>query len=379
MKQIKNLKDSMLELIKQPYPITMAIHSFTLHEERVLARVFEVLQPQINELRHVREDGTHIRYYTPAEVGETNLGDTWIKIPIKYLIPSSSKNHEEAKKALKKLRSRAITIYNRDDKGELQSETYTNVFMEADFSEKTKKAEIKISSKLMPQFLAQARFLTTGEAKDNYTKLSLSPIFKTSSRHVANIYKYISHFRDKRIVFCKLDSFKKYMNIENSYRTVSDIKRRVILPAVQELKDKADVWFDIAERVMDGRKFIGWKFNVYTRKPRKPKAKSTPIEQLSDAQLEAEIRARDEETKKLKHQKAKRQVAKMEQESIDELINFFKLSEKQAKKLIAYQYQNYEKRQAVGKLLFDVKNKQGVNNIGAYTVQVLKKQLGIDL
>jgi len=84
------------------------------------------------------------------------------------------------------------------------------------------------------------------------------------------LYQYISHFRDfarnKKTIQCNLETLKQWLQIEDKYPKPSELKKRILEPAMKELKEKADVWFDIAERVMDGRKMVGWKFNIYTPK-----------------------------------------------------------------------------------------------------------------
>lgn len=227
----------------------------------------------------------------------------------------------------------------------------------------------------MPQFLAQARFIANGEAKDNYTKIAILPIFKTSSKHTANIYKYISHFRDMKVVYCKLDSFKKFMNIENRYKTVSDIKRRVISPAIKELKEKADVWFDIAERVMDGRKFVGWKFNIYTKEPKKTKKaakkeEAKPLAKLNNAELSLKKQELIRELEEVKSQE--------KQISYEALVKIYKnnlsLRDDQAEKVAYMAMTNSNFKFFLEKLAKSIDSNKKIRNVGAVAVSEINKQ-----
>lgn len=352
MKHIET-PDSMSEFLQQqPQNLTLASHKLGIHQLRIMSRVVEQMQPFMSmKIDHTKD-----------------TQDVWIDLNVSELVVAN--NTKPLRQAFDGLMKKVVHLLHYIEDEDKYMEIGTPLIKEYKYKQGESVAKVQISGSLLPQLVDLAR---------GYTRYSLQVAFTTSSPNTFKLYQYFAHFRDKKLIQCNLDMLRKWLKLEDKYTKPAHIKQWILDPAMQELKDKADVWFDIAKRVTKGRKFVGWKFNIYTKKPRKTKPKSAPIEQLSDAQLEAEIRARDEETKKLKQQKAKRQVAKMEQANIDELVNFFKLSEKQAEKLIAYQKQDYGKRQVVGKLLFDIKNKQGVNNIGAYTVQVLTKQLGLKL
>ena len=56
---------------------------------------------------------------------------------------------------------------------------------------------------------------------------------------------------------------RKWLQIEEKYKTPSKIKESILDSAMKELKKKADVWFDIANRITKGCRFWGWEFNIY--------------------------------------------------------------------------------------------------------------------
>ena len=75
--------------IKQSYAITVAKHSFNVHEMRIMTRITQALQ---KDMKYGK---------TRLEVANTLLGDKIIRIPTQTLLPQGSKNHAAVKRALK--------------------------------------------------------------------------------------------------------------------------------------------------------------------------------------------------------------------------------------------------------------------------------------
>jgi plasmid replication initiation protein len=53
--------------------------------------------------------------------------------------------------------------------------------------------------------------------------------------------------------------FRKWCEIESKYKVYSDLKKRVINPAIKELEDKADLIISWEEK-KKGRKIVGFDF-----------------------------------------------------------------------------------------------------------------------
>lgn len=383
-------EDTMQTLIKQPYAITMANQTFNKHEQRIMLRVLEALQVTMNEYRHIDKQGNHLRYYTPSEVRKTNLGDTIIRIAPKYLLPAGSKNHEEVKKAVKSLTKKGIEIKNKNKDGKIISEVYTNVITVGKYENQTEFVELTIYKDFVPQLLALARdFLGKNNDKtaDNYTSYFLEPSFKFSSKYTMRMYQYASHHRDfagKKPVVVRLKSLREWLGIEEKYKEPYTIKQQILTPVIRELKDKADVWFEIIGRVMENRKMIAWKFSIYTKKQEKKFLAAKPInlQQKLLTEEPADLEKKLEEEKKemmAKQKKIRDMEIYLEEKAFEhKLAEEHELTKKQVSELLRFALVDRRRYMQVFQVL-DYVQKKKPNNIGGYTVKVLKEKLGLEL
>ena len=188
-----------------------------------------------------------------------------------------------------------------------------------------------------------------------YTKYSLDVAFKTSSPNTFKLYQYFSHFKDKQQIQCSVDTIKKWLLIENKYHHPSKIKEKILVPASKELKEKADVWFEVVEHIKKGRKMLGWKFKIYTK----------------------------EDEKEVKNNDLMDQYSEDNKNFFDRLVTYFCLSEAQAGLVIAFCQQGEEKKKSVAKVLYEIQlqniNKEIKHSIGGLTATKLKKSLGLSI
>lgn len=116
---------------------------------------------------------------------------------------------------------------------------------------------IQVSEALLPQIIDLGR---------GYVNSFLDVGFENYSSNALKLYQYLSFFRDKKQIQCHIEVIKNWLQVGEKYKTPSKIKESILEPAMMELKEKADVWFDIENRLTKGRKMLGWQFNIYTKK-----------------------------------------------------------------------------------------------------------------
>jgi len=126
---------------------------------------------------------------------------------------------------------------------------------------KTKKGIIEISiSEEMKPFLLQL--------KNHFTLYKLKNILFLRSVFSIRLYELLKqHERlNNGVVEFEINKLKWLLNInENQYKRYNDFKRKTLLKAQNELKDKTDVWFEF-EEIKKCRKIIAIKFIVYSKK-----------------------------------------------------------------------------------------------------------------
>ena len=247
-------------MLRQPYAVTIARHSLNTHQMRVMMRVMEALQPEMQ---------TRMRKKSPYRVSYTKDGHCKIVLPTKYLL-YRGENYAAVKRSVRDMTKQGIEIRKKDEKGVLISELFTNLFIEAICNYRSEHIEVQIHRKLMPRLLNLA---------EGYTKYVLEVAFGSSSPNVMKMYEFVSHWKDKKEIPVKLDFLREWLGIQDKYPKPKHIMTRILEPAMRELKEKADVWFSIAERITEGRRMLGWKFNIHLKK--EPKA--APSEVLSQS------------------------------------------------------------------------------------------------
>ena len=322
---MRNLElDTMKQFLqKQPHRLTVAKHNLGIHQLRIMARAVEALQPFMSmEVDHRKKHE-----------------DISLKIKVSDLVVG--KNVKPLREALDGLMKKVVRIIHYIEEDANFLEIGTTIIKEYIYEHGSEFIEVQISGHLLPQIIDLAR---------GYTKYNINVAFNTSSPNVFKLYQYIAHFRDKKEIQCNVDTLRKWLQIENKYKMPSDVRKFILNPAMRELKEKADVWFSIAERVTKGRKMIGWRFNIYTKKEKK-----------SDKKL---VQERKKENEKM----ARR---------IKVLNEKYKLSFSQSNKLVA-NVDSEELGKELQQINYRIMNRE-IKNVGGYTAAALSKRFNVKL
>ena len=85
-----------------------------------------------------------------------------------------------------------------------------------------------------------------------FTKYIKEIAFQTQSKYTVRIYMLISSWKDKGGFSITLDRFRKWLKLEEKYPKYKDLYKRVIRPVYEELFEKANCWFEVAEVYKNG-------------------------------------------------------------------------------------------------------------------------------
>ena len=314
-------KDTMQQFLqKQPHRLTIAKHKLGIHQMRVMAHVVDKLQPFMS---------MEVDYTKPMD-------DVWVEIGVGELTKGG--NVKPLRAALDDLMKKIVRIMHYLPDKATFLEIGTTIIKEYQYEHGDELVRVQISGSLLPQIIDLAR---------GYTKYSLEVAFRTSSPNVFKLYQYFSHFRDKKQIQCNVSTLRQWLQLEDKYAMPRSIKSDILIPAIAELKEKADVWFDIAERITEGRRMKGWKFNIYTKKGLKNTAKKVEI-----IGAESDIKT---------------------------LTNTYKLGQVQAKNLLAKVSDFPALRKELHKNVYLPFCDKKIHNIGAYTVKFIKEKYGVTL
>lgn len=266
--------------IKQPYHITFASYGLNIHEQRIIMRIVQALQADVNHeiLKAVakKKASKSKKSGNPQEnnaalqcnLKTTLFEDKVIQIPTKYLLPSGSQNYSCVREALKSLRQKTITI--KSNKAAEPYETYTGFILQAKYYHHKELVEIQISKDLLPNFIMMS---------EGFTKYLFHVAFSLSTSNAIRIYQMICHWKREKRLCVYLEEYRAYLGLGNKYPNSSQFKQSVLIPAMHELKEKADVWFSIVKLIKGSgkasRKVIGWEIIIHDKRQEKPTPNDT--------------------------------------------------------------------------------------------------------
>jgi len=231
-----------------------AKYRLTLNEQRLILAYISLLSPEYEEFPKVE-----IKIKDLIELLELNDKGFYRKI----------------RETLEKLRSRTLVI--RKPKGFL----VTGWISSAEYFEDEGKVEIILDPKLKPYLL---------RLKQAFTTYALRNVLKLRSVYSIRIYELLKQYEKVGTRKFKIEELREILGIlPNEYKRYTDFKRRVILTASKELKEKADIYFEFLE-IKNGKKISEIEFLIF---------KNSKIKPLDKEEKEKQVQKEREELKKI--------------------------------------------------------------------------------
>lgn len=234
----RSMPDTLRTIIYQPNHITNARYNFTLFQERIFTYVMFYLQHYVERLRA----GEQLEQMEIFASGENIIK---IYVPLDFIVPNSPAQYNKVRESAKAMASLVIQVPYKDRKGRSWQE-FTGMFsvhLEAGEKKRSKHVVMGIRRDI-------ALLLVDFDKKDgkivNYTSFMFEYAMNAKHKYTPRIYKYISSWKEKGTSYpIELEEFKAMIGCAGEYKTYTDFKRRVLVPAAKELQDIADCWFDI--------------------------------------------------------------------------------------------------------------------------------------
>lgn len=256
----ENLNFENSQIVRQPYTITMAKHDLNVHEYRVVLRIIQYLQKDM-------------LYDKKSFELKNKILNKTIHIPTNELMIKGSQNYACVKNALKELQRKLITVEGRDDIGKY--ETSAAIITGYKYYLNNQMISITLDRHLLVEYIALAK---------NYTRYLIDIAFNTTSVYTMKIYQLLSHWQDKNCKNVMIDELKKFLQIEGKYKKSKDFRKGVLETVYKELKEKANLWFEIKNSIKVGKKIVGYNLKIIFRKEyeEQQKAKSLHIDNLKE-------------------------------------------------------------------------------------------------
>lgn len=107
-------------------------------------------------------------------------------------------------------------------------------------------------------------------ADNPYTKYKQDSVLKLKGEYSIDLYHIAKKFEAMKIFSMSLDEIKQEFSLPKSYDHISNLKARMIKPAIKEINEKTDVNITY-ENIKRGRQVVGLKFTVKGKPKLKPK------------------------------------------------------------------------------------------------------------
>lgn len=221
--------------VLQSYILTTAKYDYSVHEKRILYRLVEFAQSELEGLKFGSGDCRKIQHDL--------FGYVDIEMPISdILVNENDKNHKVAKDALESL-SQKYLIYE-------DSEVWEKINIV--LSPKIQKFHSIIRFKLEPKIWDCMLDFSKG-----FRKYELKTAMQFESVYSMRFYELMSN--QKSPLTYSVDALKELFQITDKYKQVNDFIKRVIEPAKVELDAKSPYSFTY-KPVKTGRKITGFMF-----------------------------------------------------------------------------------------------------------------------
>lgn len=247
------------KLIFQPNRVTDSYYSgFSLTHNRILLSVINNLQPLIHK-KMKGEDLSQLKLFS----GESQI--MTVKIPFKTLSDDGHYNHiySSAEDLLK------LSVKNYDkEKNIHESYVLFHHVSEPIIEDNNKMLSIEITER-SAKFLIEMNHKNNGQPI-NYTSYNYGIAMNLQSKYSLRLYMLISSWKKKGGFVIDYPELRKKLSVEDiEYKNYNDFKKRVLVPAMEELKNIGDCWFNCAAKefeVREGRKVVKLNFKIINRK-----------------------------------------------------------------------------------------------------------------
>lgn len=225
----------------QSYMLTAARYDFSIYEKRIVYRLVELAQAELQGKDFVDWIGVSVK---------TNLfGDKDITMPVRCILANEEdNNYTKAKKAFKSLSNRTI------------EQTKGNVWYLDHMLERVRVnlgtgiAQFRVSPNVWNIIL---------DFTKGYRKYELKTTMQFKSVYSMRFYELLSG-QEHRLTY-SIEELRKAFCLEKKFKAIPDLERKVIETAKKELDDSSPYSFDwerneVASRGRNGKKVVGYTF-----------------------------------------------------------------------------------------------------------------------
>jgi hypothetical protein len=221
---------------------TLSRYSYSLHQERVFTYIIYYLQEYIK------------RSMNGDNVLQMNIFNTTgdIEIPIPLADITQPAQYNQVRKAIEDMMKITVRIPYTDADGKKWREI-TGLFSSIHMPEDTTRSNKVIV--YMKQHVAEMVIHVDRKqgavSAHNYTSFMFEIAMGTKHKYTPRIYKLLCSWRKKGGCIVTVDDLKLWLGLDDSYTDYNSIKRRILSPVAEELRKKADCWFNVSDETFE--------------------------------------------------------------------------------------------------------------------------------
>lgn len=233
--------------LKQPNLITLMCFDYKVIQLRIMICLFERIQSLIEE----RINGKLYEQMLPFIEFQDNRK---VLFPILYSeLGVEPSQYREVKTLLKELSTIPVELDTKDPVTGADSWAVSGLLKA--YIPKTKWSKqftIEVEEDILKEFI---------NVDKGFTRYIKEIAYSTNSKYTLRLYLLISSWKDKGGFSIKMDKFRKWLRLENKYSSYKDLYKRIIRPVYEELHEKANCWFEVAEVYLNSSDEEPYKLN----------------------------------------------------------------------------------------------------------------------
>ena len=225
--------------LKQPNVVTLMAADFRTVQIRVLIAVIEKIQNAIEQsVVYKQKFGSTLPFEQLSLFQE--YADR-VRIEIAYRdLGVSPDQYKEVKALVRKMISIPVEFDVKDPVTNEESWQVTGLFTKA-YIPKTPYSRcffLEIDKEVAKVFI---------NVDKGFTRYIKEIACSAQSKYTIRMYMLISSWKEKGGFSICIDKFRKFLKLEDKYPDFKDLYKRVIRPVYEDLFEKADCWFEVAE------------------------------------------------------------------------------------------------------------------------------------
>lgn len=236
---MENKIQSKIDLV-QPNKVTSAKYDYTPVQENTVTCIMEAIQNHLTQKQPIQTD---------------LFGHPTVRLKASDLAKGNTKTY--VIQQLRELRKKDIDFSYTNQEGKTEN-VITGLINTVRSVNDSDYIEVEISTWAIPYLVYWGKGVG-GTIFNKVTAITLKSIYSK------RLYKMCCRFQDQGGFSISLDNFRSQLGLEEKYSELFDLRKRVIDVAAQELKEKANLYFEYKLDKIKSRSYNHISFKIFSK------------------------------------------------------------------------------------------------------------------